>query len=105
MSPDDFRLKRLVETILIRNYVNTQKVNVDVISGSVYLDGEFHVMDERASSAKDEAGDSGEAHYAMRRVLLSIEQELRAMRELSGIYFNFTNWNKTATGWIPQKAR
>ena len=105
MSPEDFRLKRLVEAILVRSYVNTQKVNVDVISGTVYLDGEFHVMDERASGPKDESGDPGEAHFAMRRVLLALEQELRSMRELSGIHFNFTNWNKTATGWAPQRTR
>ncbi|MBI4026252.1 MAG: hypothetical protein HY360_14795 [Verrucomicrobia bacterium] len=103
MGPEDFRLKKRIEAILVRNYVVTQKMNVDVISGNVYLDGEFEVADYRKIARDDQEADQIEVHFTERRTLLAIEQEIRSLQEVNGLYFEFKNWVKSGGGWAPKK--
>ncbi len=103
VSPEDFRLQRMIEAILVRNYVDTSKVDVEVISGNVYLDGVFEVVEARDFSKEHLTTELVERHYAARRVLLSIEQQIRAMGQVNGLSFSFKNWSKGGGGWVPVK--
>ena len=41
MTLEELRLHRTVQGILVRNYVNTQKLEVEVIGAGVYIEGEL----------------------------------------------------------------
>ncbi|NUN93183.1 MAG: hypothetical protein HUU04_05295 [Verrucomicrobiae bacterium] len=103
MNQEDFRLQRLIEALLIRNYVDTRKLDVQVISGNVYLDGLFEVANTQIPSRGEEQRDVIETHHEARRALLQVEQQIRAMSEVNGLYFNFRNWTKAGGGWVPTK--
>lgn len=103
MTPEDARLKKHVQAILVRNYVDTQHVEVDVISSNVYVDGEFHVGGARNQVDDENQADSIEAHHVVRRTLQAIESQIRSAGNINGLYFKFTNWAKTGTGWAPKR--
>ena len=104
VNAEDFRLQRLIEALLVRNYVETRKLDVQVISGNVYLDGFFEVASNKTVSRGDEPQELIESHHEARRTLLHVEQQIRAMGEVNGLYFNLKNWARTGGGWVPSKA-
>ncbi len=103
MNPEDFRLQKIIEAMLVRNYVDTRKLDVQVISGNVYLDGAFEVANVKISSRSDDDQNLIESHHEARRTLLLIEQQIRSMSEVNGLYFNLRNWAKSGGGWVPTK--
>lgn len=103
MNPEDFRLQKIIEAMMVRNYVDTRKLDVQVIGGNVYLDGFFEVANTKMTSRGDDKEDLIESHHEARRTLLQIEQQIRAMGEVNGLYFNLRNWAKSGGGWVPVK--
>ncbi len=45
MTLEELRVLRVVQGILVRNYVDTQKLDVEVIGSSVYIEGDFVMFD------------------------------------------------------------
>jgi hypothetical protein len=103
VNSEDFRLQRIIEAMLVRSYVDTRKLDVQVISGNVYLDGAFEVANTKVASRGDDQQDLIESHHEARRALLLVEQQIRAMAEVNGLYFNLRNWAKSGGSWVPVK--
>jgi hypothetical protein len=100
MTLEELRLLRLVQAILVRNYCDTHKLDVDVIGSSVYIRGTFVVFEYHPSQKKEDpvARDLG-----IRRTLLHIEQAIRSLGEVSYLEMKFTNWERVGMTWVPRR--
>lgn len=96
MTLDELRLQRLVQGILVRNYVDTQKLDVNVIGHSVYIEGEFKIFEYHPSQKKD---DKIERDLGAKRVLMHVEQQIRGMGEVNFLEMKFTNWERHGMQW------
>jgi hypothetical protein len=97
MRPEDFSIFRTVQSILVRNYVDTQKLEVDVINGVVYVQGEL-VLFNTASGRKMD--DLVERDAIIKRTLMQTEREIRRLTSASAICFKFTNWEQVGARWV-----
>jgi hypothetical protein len=98
MTPEDFAILRTARSILVRNYVDTQKVDVDVIHRTVYIQGEFMLYD----TAKQKDPDLQAA--AEKRALLIIEREIRRLSSADYVIFQLKNWQRTGARWMRRRA-
>ena len=99
MTLEELRLLRLVQSILVRNYVDTQRLDVDVVGTSVYIEGEFRVFDYHASHQHP---DRIQHELGMKRLLLHIEREIRRLGDVTHLEMKFRNWNRVGLQWVGQ---
>ena len=99
MTLEELRLLRLVQGIFVRNYVDTQHLDIQVIGHSVYVSGVFKVFEYHPSQKKD---DPLERDLGMRRTLLHIEQQIRGMGEVNFLEFKLENWERHGMQWSPK---
>lgn len=97
MNLEELRLQRLIQGILVRNYVDTQKLDIQVIGHSVYIDGEFKVFDYHPATKKH---DPIERDLGIRRTLLHIEQQIRGLGEVTFLELKLQNWERVGMQWI-----
>lgn len=97
MTLEELRLQRLIQGILVRNYVDTQKLDVQVIGHSVYVEGEFKVFDYHPATKKT---DPIERDLGIRRTLLHIEQQMRGLGEVTYLELKLTNWERVGMQWV-----
>ena len=100
MTLDELRLHRTIQGILVRNYVNTQKLDIEVIGAAVYLEGELTIFDYHSSMRKRTV----ERDLEAARVLLHIEKQIRSVPEVSHLEFKFSNWQRHGLQWVHQHA-
>jgi len=96
MTLEELRLMRVVQGVLVRNYVDTQKLDVQVIGSSVYIEGEFHMFDYRPGRKEDAA----EHDLSMKRALLHIEQQIRSLGEVTYLEMKLRNWERRGMQWV-----
>jgi hypothetical protein len=96
MTLEELRLLRLVQGILVRNYIDTQKLDVEVIGTSVYIKGEFHVFEYHPSFKKP---DHIERDLGLQRTLLHVEQQIRGLAEVSYMELKLSNWERIGMRW------
>jgi hypothetical protein len=97
MNLEELRLLRLVQGILVRNYVDTQRLDVEVIGSSVYVSGDFRVFEYHPSQKKD---DNVERDLGLRRTLMHIEQQIRGLGEVSYLEMKLDNWERRGMQWV-----
>ncbi len=97
MNLEELRLQRVIQGILVRNYVDTQKLDLQVIGHSVYIEGEFTVFDYHPSMRKT---DHLERDLGIQRTILHIEQQIRGMGEVTHVEMKFQNWEHRGTQWV-----
>ncbi len=102
MTLEELRVTRLVQGILVRNYADTQKLEVQVIGASVYIEGEFKVFDYRPSQGKQ---DPTERDLGVKRVISHIEQQIRGLGEVSHLEMKLKNWERVGMQWIPRRGQ
>ena len=100
MTLEELRLTRLIQGILVRNYADTQKLDIQVIGTSVYIEGDFKVFDYRPSQTKQ---DPIEQNLGAKRVLSHIEQQIRGLAEVSYLEMKLKNWERVGMQWIPRR--
>jgi hypothetical protein len=98
MNLEELKLLRLVQGILVRNYVDTQRLDVQVIGHSVYIQGEFKVFEYHPSQKKN---DPLERDLGLKRTLLHIEQQIRSLGEVTYLEIKFSNWERHGMQWSP----
>ncbi len=96
MTLEELRILRVVQGILVRNYVDTQKLDVEVIGSSVYIDGDFVMFDYHPGHKKD---DPVAQELGIQRTLLHIEQQIRGMAEVSHVEMKLKNWERHGMQW------
>ena len=96
MTLEELRLLRVVQGILVRNYVDTQKLDVQVIGSSVYVEGEFVIFDYQPSRKKE---DKIEQDLGVKRTLLHIEQQIRGLGEVTYLEMKLKNWERRGMQW------
>ena len=96
MTLEELRLLRLVQSILVRNYVNTQRLDVEVVGTSVYIEGEFHVFDYYPVHRQDPL----QREQSMKRLLLQIEHQIRGLGDITHVEMKFRNWNRVGAQWV-----
>jgi len=97
MTLEELRILRVVQGILVRNYVDTQKLDVQVIRSSVYIEGDFVMFDYQPGRKRD---DHIEQELGVQRTLLHIEQQIRCMGEVSHLEFKLKNWERHGMRWV-----
>jgi hypothetical protein len=97
MTLEELKLHRLVQGILVRNYVDTQRLEIQVIGSSVYLEGEFRVYDYHPSQKKVDRVDRD---LGVRRTLLHIEQAIRGLAEVNHMEMKLSNWERRGMQWV-----
>ncbi len=97
MTLEELRVLRVVQGILVRNYVDTQKLDVQVIGSSVYIEGEFVMFDYQPGRRKD---DHLEQELGVQRTLLHIEQQVRCMGEVNHLEIKLKNWERHGMQWV-----
>jgi hypothetical protein len=97
MTLEELRILRVVQGILVRNYVDTQKLDVQVIRSSVYIEGDFVMFDYQPGRKRD---DQIEQELGVQRTLLHIEQQIRGMGEVSHVEFKLKNWERHGMRWV-----
>jgi signal transduction histidine kinase len=97
MTLEELRLMRLVQSILVRNYVDTQRLDVQVVGSSVYIEGEFHVFEYHPTHQHT---DRVQREMGMKRLLMQIEHEIRRIGEVSHVEMKFRNWNRVGLQWV-----
>ncbi|MGA2140743.1 MAG: hypothetical protein ABSH14_17965 [Verrucomicrobiia bacterium] len=98
MTLEELRLLRVVQGILVRNYVDTQRLDVQVIGSNVYVEGEFVIFDYQPSRKKTE--DRIEQDLSVKRTLLYIEQQIRGLGEVTHLEFKLKNWERRGMQWV-----
>ena len=101
MTLEELRVHRTIQGILVRNYVNTQKIEVQVIGASVYIEGEFQIFEYYAGQRKR---DPVERDLDAARVLLHVEKQIRGLAEVSHIEFKLRNWERAGIQWLRRHA-
>ena len=96
MTLEELRLLRVVQGILVRNYVDTQKLDVEVIGSSVYIEGEFYVFDYHPGRKEDHT----ERDLSLKRTLLHIEQQIRGLGEVTYLEMKLRNWERRGMQWF-----
>ena len=99
MTLEELRLLRLVQGILVRNYVDTQRLEVEVIGTSVYIEGELRVFEYHPLQRQQ---DPVERDLSIKRTLLHIEKQIRSLSEVSHLEIKLTNWERVGLDWIPR---
>ena len=97
MTLEELRILRIVQGVLVRNYINTQKLDVQVIGSSVYIEGELEFF-EYHSGQKHPAPVERDLETA--RNLLHIEKSIRLIGEISHVEFKLRNWQRVGARWI-----
>ena len=97
MNLEELRLQRLIQGIFVRNYVDTQRIEVQVIGHSVYIEGEFRVFEYHSSQKKE---DPIERDLGVRRTIMHVEQQIRCMGEVTHLEMKFRNWERRGTQWV-----
>jgi hypothetical protein len=98
MTLEELRILRVVQGCLVRNYVDTQKLDVQVIGSSVYIEGDFVMFEYSPSGGKKE--DRVERELSAKRSLLHIEQQIRGMSEVTHLEFKLKNWERRGLQWV-----
>lgn len=96
MTLDELRVHRMIQSILVRNYFNTQKLDLQVIGNSVYLEGELEIFEYHPGQRKK---DQVERDLETARALWHIEKQIRALPEINHIEFKLRNWEKRGLQW------
>ena len=97
MNLEELRLQRLIQGVFVRNYVDTQRIEVQVIGHSVYVGGEFRIFEYHSSQKKE---DAVERDLGVKRSIMHIEQQIRSMGEVTHLEMKFRNWERQGTQWI-----
>ena len=100
MTLEELRLLRVVQGVLVRNYVDTQKLDVQVIGSSVYIEGALHIFDYHPG--KKNSDEQVEKDLGMKRTLLHIEQQIRCLSEVTHLQMKLKNWERRGMQWVPK---
>ena len=94
MASRDIKNNALVHAILVRNYINPQRVDHSVIHNIVNISGVIELR--REASVKDKKI----AEAAIARTLDKIEGELKKLPEIEFIKYNLDNFIRQGRRWI-----
>jgi hypothetical protein len=99
MTLEELKLLRLIQGTLVRNYVDTQKLDIQVIGTSVYIEGEFRVFEYHPGQRKS---DPVERDLSTKRTLLHVEQQIRSLGEITHLELKLSNWERHGMMWMPK---
>ena len=92
MPVSDFQINARVRAVLAKRWMDTHRLKFGSFKGTVRFSGQLHALGNRSASHLDAAK------------LEMIESELKRIRGVSRVFFDFTNWRKSETGeWVPQE--
>ncbi len=97
MTLEELRVLRVIQGILVRNYINTQKLDVQVIGSSVYIEGDLEVFEYYTTGRKK---DQTEHDLETARVLMHLEKQIRGLAEITHVEFKLSNWHRVGLAWV-----
>ncbi len=89
LAVSDFRINSLVRSVFARHWIDTAKVSVVTVKGSVFLGGSIHKLPGVASDI--------EINEAL---METIDSEIRRIRNVKRVTYRFEEWRKEAGKFI-----
>ncbi len=100
MNGSEWHLARQVQAILVRHYVDTQRLDIDVLNSSVYIQGELRVFESHPSR---KYSDRLEQTNSIRQTLAQVEREIRRLSDVSWLDIKLSNWARQGLNWLPKQ--
>ena len=94
MPSQDIRNNAFVHSILVRNYINTQKVDHSVVDKAVTIIGSIEL--QREATLKDRKI----AEAAVARTLEKVEKEIKRIPNIEFVKFHLDNWARQGRRWV-----
>jgi len=94
MSSQDIRNNALVHAILVRNYLNTQRVEHAVIGDVVSISGAAELRREADLKSRSAM------EAVVRRTLEKVEGEIKKLPGIQFVKFNLDNWVRQGHRWV-----
>ena len=101
MKPEDANKAKQISAVLVKNYVDTAKIDVEVISSTAYLSGELVLFDSAFGGRRPD--DLTEMTTGVKKICSQIEQEIRRVAQVSTITWQLRNWEKVGIRWVQKK--
>lgn len=98
VNPNEVIKVKKIEAILVRNYVDTSRLDVNVHETSASISGELRLADFEKRSK-----DPTELRTAVKKTCMTIEQEIRRIGDIYDVYWKLSNWERVGRQWIAKK--
>lgn len=92
MARSRYQIHADARRVLVRHWIDTERITLGVHRGSVRIAGELHF------TRPDR--DDGTGH-----IIEVLRSELMRVRDVTRVYFDFTNWSKDSKGLWSQANR
>jgi len=95
MTAEDLEIYRQMRTVLVRNWVNLQRLDFGSTGGSVYVRGRMRLLREPHTARREETDHEG----VTATFLLHLEQQIRRIPGVRAVSWNLDGWQRTGLGW------
>ena len=99
MSAQDYRVNAEVRRLLVSRWVDVSRVQIGTTNGIVYLMGTLEPSVDDALERAGVSTDTRDPGERLLRLVTVIEKELRRVRGVRDIVFNFRNLRKKGRSW------
>ena len=96
MSVEDMRVSRDVRRVLAKRWIKLQRLNYNVVNGTLYMRGHLEVMREPATSRTEKETDQ---FGIGPKFMLSLERELMKVPGVRTLRWDLSSWNRGSSGW------
>jgi len=95
MTVEDLEIYRQVRTVLVRNWVNLQRLDFGCTGGTVYVRGRMRLLREPPSAGREETDSEG----VTATFLLHLEREILRIPGVRLVTWDLNGWQRTGLGW------
>ena len=102
MSVGDTSRAKRIEALLVRHYLDTSKLDVEVIGSTAYISGELHMFEYDLGQRR--LKEPGELAPAVNRTCQLIDQEILRLMDVWLVKWDLRNWEKRTNHWVQREA-
>ncbi|MCK4668357.1 hypothetical protein KAU33_16510 [Candidatus Dependentiae bacterium] len=95
----DFQINIQLKKMLVERGIDTSKLQISTMGGTVYLRGQLDFMHSQAAVP-------GHSHQWMAKrikFLRDLERDVKRLRGVRFVRFQLTNWEKDGDKWIERR--
>jgi hypothetical protein len=94
MVVPDYTIQTQVRALLVRNWMDTRRIDYNVIGGVVHMRGTMAVLYEHPER------DQNDEHGISARLLVNLERDMMRVDGVKAVHYDLSNWIKTGGMWI-----
>jgi len=101
MTVEDLDANRHVRTVLVRNWVNTQRLDYSATHGTLYVRGRMMLLRE----PPPEPGQQRDSAGVTAKFLMHLEKEILKAPGIRAVRWQLDGWQRTTSAWIAHGIR